>query len=81
MSWSLTDYAVENSDTFLASIPQGDIRHHLDKFQPDTFNKNLPALKELYKFAHEVKNTTLESLALSWIVTVSKQEISEALKK
>lgn len=77
----LTDYAVENSHTFLASIPQGDIRHHLDKFQPDTFNKNLPALKELYKFAHEVKNTTLESLALSWIVTVSEARNFRGIEK
>ncbi|RCK66006.1 putative pyridoxal reductase 2 [Candida viswanathii] len=67
----LTDYTVENADTFLSNIPQGDIRHHLDKFQPETFAKNLPALKELYKYAHDVKQTTLESLALSWILKVS----------
>lgn len=67
----LTDYAVENADTFLDSIPQGDFRNHLDKFQPENFEKNLPALKALYKYAHDVKNTSLESLALSWILKVS----------
>ncbi|KAL6449789.1 hypothetical protein SBY92_000690 [Candida maltosa Xu316] len=67
----LTDHTVENLDSFLGNIPQGDIRHHLDKFQPEIFAKNVPALKALYNYAHDVKHTTLESLALSWILKVS----------
>ncbi|EGW35709.1 uncharacterized protein SPAPADRAFT_147250 [Spathaspora passalidarum NRRL Y-27907] len=67
----LTDYCVEHADTFLSEIPQGDMRHNFDKFKPDNFKHNLVALKKLYSYAHDVKKTTLESLALSWILKVS----------
>lgn len=67
----LTDYAVENADTFLSNIPQADFRRHLDKFNQKNFEKNLPALKALYSYAHDAKKTSLESLALSWILKVS----------
>ncbi|KAG7663062.1 uncharacterized protein J8A68_003405 [[Candida] subhashii] len=67
----LTDLAVETADTFISDIPKGDIRHNFDKFQPENFEHNLPALKALYNYAHDVKGTSLESLALSWILKVS----------
>lgn len=69
----LTDFLVENSSTFLDSIPEDDFRKHLDKFQPDIFNHNLKLIKELYKFAHDVKGVSLESLSLSWIVSLSNR--------
>ncbi|KAI5957215.1 hypothetical protein KGF54_000143 [Candida jiufengensis] len=77
----LTDSTVENSDTFLSSIPKGDIRHHLDKFKPDIFKHNLPTLKKLYDFAHNVKNTSLESLSLSWILKLSGQKNFKGIEK
>lgn len=70
----LTDYTVNNSDTFLDAIPDGDFRKITDKFQPDNFNHNLKLLKQLYDFAHDVKKISLESLALSWIVSLSQRK-------
>ncbi|KAI5967238.1 hypothetical protein KGF57_000453 [Candida theae] len=67
----LTDYCVEHADTFLSEIPEGHFKHTLDKFQPETFKQNLVPLKKLYAFAHDVKHTSLESLALSWILKIS----------
>lgn len=69
----LTDYCVEHADTFLSEIPQGHFKHTLDKFQPENFAANLIPLKKLYDFAHDVKHTSLESLALSWILKISGQ--------
>ncbi|CAI5756174.1 unnamed protein product [Candida verbasci] len=77
----LTDSTVENSDKFLQSIPQRDIRHHLDKFKPEIFEKNLPTLKKLYEFAHKKKNTSLESLALSWILKISGLQNYKGINK
>ncbi|CAK9437510.1 uncharacterized protein LODBEIA_P18880 [Lodderomyces beijingensis] len=68
----LTDSAVENAESFLDGV--NDFRSHLDKFQPDIFKHNFPALKALYDFAHDVKKTTLESLALFWILKISGQK-------
>lgn len=67
----LTDYCIEHADTFLSEIPAGHFKLHLDKFQPENFNHNLVALKKLYAYAHDVKHTSLESLALSWILKIS----------
>ncbi|RLV91286.1 hypothetical protein JA1_003952 [Spathaspora sp. JA1] len=77
----LTDYCVEHADTFLDNIPQGDLRLRFDKFQRDNFNHNLIALKKLYNYAHDVKQTTLESLALSWILKVSGAENFSGIEK
>ncbi|RLV91584.1 hypothetical protein JA1_003774 [Spathaspora sp. JA1] len=77
----LTDYCVEHADTFLDEIPEGDFRRHLDKFQPDNFKHNLVALKKLYTYSHDVKKTTLESLALSWILKVSGEENFRGIPK
>ncbi|CAK9439847.1 uncharacterized protein LODBEIA_P39470 [Lodderomyces beijingensis] len=65
---------VENADTFIQTLQeQQDFRTRLDKFQPETFKHNLKALRALYDFAHNEKNTSLESLALSWILKISGQ--------
>ncbi|KAI5959309.1 uncharacterized protein KGF55_005459 [Candida pseudojiufengensis] len=77
----LTDSTVENSDTFLTKIPETDFKHHLDKFKPEIFKQNLIPLKKLYDFAHNVKNTSLESLALSWILKLSGQKNFRGIEK
>ncbi|KAK6461192.1 pyridoxine 4-dehydrogenase [Scheffersomyces coipomensis] len=66
----LTDSAAESAD-FLKDIPQGDMRHHFEKFYPENFQQNIKRVHALYKFAHEVKHTSLESLSLSWFVKIS----------
>lgn len=68
----LTDYVVDNADTFLELLDKNDIRTHIDKFEPENFKHNLVLVKKLHEFAHNKKNTTLESLSLSWILKVSE---------
>ncbi|KAI5969213.1 plr1 [Candida margitis] len=77
----LTDYCVEHADSFLSEIPEGHFKHSLDKFQPDNFAHNLVALKKLYAFAHDVKHTSLESLALSWILKISGHHSYKGIDK
>lgn len=76
----LTNYAVENSDTFLKKIPEGDMRLHFDRFAPENFDSNLKYMKKLYEFAQK-KNTSLESLSLSWFAAVSQSSTIEGLGK
>lgn len=75
----LTDHAAETADTFLDSIPEGDIRHHMDKFSPENYKHNIEIVKKLYDFAHS-KGTSLESLALSWILKISQLPEFEGIK-
>jgi pyridoxine 4-dehydrogenase len=70
----LTDYTVDNADTWLLDMPEGDLRRRCGKFQPETYKNNIILVKKLYKFAHEKKNTSLESLALSWIIAISERK-------
>ncbi|EDK47198.1 pyridoxal reductase Plr1 [Lodderomyces elongisporus] len=71
----LTDHTAKDPESFIEEIKKsGDIRSMLDKFNPDIFKENTPLLKAYYEFAHNVKNTSLESLALSWILKVSGQK-------
>lgn len=67
----LTDSTVETADDFLSNLKEGDLRNRFPRFNPENFKQNILLAKKLYEFAHEVKNTSLESLALSWIVSVS----------
>lgn len=76
----LTDYTVENSESFLDSLHEKDFRHHFDKFQPENYKHNLQVVKKLYDFAHNKKNTSLESLALSWILKLSELPEFEGIK-
>lgn len=66
----LTDHAVENTNE-LFETTQKDIRSWLDRFSKDNFHKNVEVCKKLYDYAHDVKKTSLEALALSWILKVS----------
>ncbi|CAK9437511.1 uncharacterized protein LODBEIA_P18890 [Lodderomyces beijingensis] len=72
----LSDFAVEKPDRFLDSIKnnKSDVRNNLDKFKPDNFKHNLVALRQLYNYAHEVKGTSLQGLALSWLLKLSQHE-------
>lgn len=76
----LTDYCAENADTWLQDIPAGDIRHHFGKFSPENYAHNIILVKNLYNFAHEKKNVSLECLALSWISSISNRLEYKGLK-
>ncbi|ODV65847.1 Aldo/keto reductase [Hyphopichia burtonii NRRL Y-1933] len=76
----LTDYTVENSESFLDSLHENDFRRHFGKFQPENYKHNLQVVKKLYDFAHNKKNTSLESLALSWILKLSELPEFEGIK-
>lgn len=67
----LTDFLVENADKFYEQT-RSDFRATFDRFTDENCQKNVEACKKLYDFAHDVKKTTLEALALSWIVKVSE---------
>ncbi|KAJ9103398.1 hypothetical protein QFC19_004346 [Naganishia cerealis] len=67
----LTDFLVENADKFYEQT-RSDFRATFDRFTDENYQKNVEACKKLYDFAHDVKKTTLEALALSWIVKVSE---------
>ena len=77
----LTDYAVDHADTFLSLLHDNDIRKHMDKFSPENFEHNMVLVKELHKFAHTKKNTSLESLSLSWILKISEISNFEGIKQ
>lgn len=49
-----------------ADIPEGDIRHYLDRFQADSFDKNLALVEKLRGFADK-KNVIPAQLALAWV--------------
>lgn len=77
----LTDHCADTSDTFLENLPKGDIRVALiDKFSKDNFDHNISLIKALQQYAKTKKNTTLESLALSWIVNLSGAKEYEGIK-
>ena len=76
----LTDYVVENSSNLLSSLPENGSRKHFDRFSPENFDANVVIAKKLYDFAHK-KRTSLEILALSWIVKLSGLENFRGIKK
>ncbi|KAI9835815.1 MAG: Pyridoxine 4-dehydrogenase [Sclerophora amabilis] len=49
-----------------SDIPEGDIRHHLDRFQPENFDKNFDLVDAVQKVA-EKKGVTNSQLALAWV--------------
>ncbi|EDK37642.2 hypothetical protein PGUG_01740 [Meyerozyma guilliermondii ATCC 6260] len=67
----LTDYAVEHADE-LYEATRKDMRSWMDRFSEENYRANIAACKKLYDFAHDVKKTSLEALALSWILKVSE---------
>lgn len=76
----LTDHAVESGERFLKDMEPGDVRSHLDKFSEENYKQNLKLAKKLYEFAHDIKKTSLESLALSWIVALSGRKEYKGIK-
>ncbi|RLV85446.1 Aldo-keto reductase yakc NADP [Meyerozyma sp. JA9] len=67
----LTDYAVEHADE-LYETTRKDLRSWMERFSEENYKANIAACKKLYDFAHDVKKTSLEALALSWILKVSE---------
>ncbi|CAI4216721.1 unnamed protein product [Parascedosporium putredinis] len=53
-------------------IPKGDYRHHLPRFQPDTFPINLELVREVEKLAKK-KNCTMSQLAIGWCLTLARR--------
>jgi len=51
-------------------IPEGDIRRHMPRFQPDAFAQNLKLVEELQQLAHK-KGCTPAQLALGWVRQLS----------
>ncbi|KAI9834975.1 MAG: hypothetical protein M1819_002698 [Sarea resinae] len=47
-------------------IPEGDIRHWLDRFQPENFDKNIELPKAVQKIASK-KGVSIPQLALAWV--------------
>lgn len=76
----LTDFTVDHADNWLDTIPKGDHRHLFEKFFPENYEQNIKLVKALHKYAHEVKNTTLESLSLSWILAISGRKEFRGIK-
>ncbi|KAK3372653.1 voltage-gated shaker-like K+ channel, subunit [Podospora didyma] len=52
--------------TKLEDIPEGDLRHMLGRFQPDTFPLNLKLVEKVKEFAAR-KGATPAQLALAWV--------------
>lgn len=77
----LTDYAAENGERFYELIKEGDVRKFIGRFQKENFDANLVLIKELYDFAHSVKKTSLESLAISWILKLSESDSFSGINK
>ncbi|KAI9808641.1 MAG: hypothetical protein M1825_003792 [Sarcosagium campestre] len=51
-------------------IPEGDMRRHLPRFQPDVFDKNLELVQKLQHLAQR-KGCTAAQLAISWVTSLS----------
>ncbi|CAH0034769.1 unnamed protein product [Clonostachys rhizophaga] len=56
-----------------ADIPEGDIRHFLDRFQPENFDKNLDLVRKLQDVAVR-ENVTPAQLALAWVRATANTE-------
>ena len=68
----LTDYTVEHKDTYLDEMKDGDIRQMCGKFAPENYKHNIVLVEKLYNYAHSKMNCSLETLALSWILSLSE---------
>ncbi|KAH8671700.1 NADP-dependent oxidoreductase domain-containing protein [Xylariales sp. PMI_506] len=55
-------------------IPAGDIRLYLDRFQPESFGKNLELVEQLQEVAAR-KNVTPAQLALTWVRASSNTDL------
>lgn len=68
----LTDTTVIHKDTWLSSIKEGDFRLTIEKFSPENYRHNIVLVENLYNFAHDKKQCSLEALSLSWILALSE---------
>ncbi|OBA22924.1 Aldo/keto reductase [Metschnikowia bicuspidata var. bicuspidata NRRL YB-4993] len=77
----LTDRSADDFSAFFDLCHQpGDIRGHIDRFSKENFFENLKIVAKLKDYA-ETKGTTLESLAISWIVAYSELENYNGISK
>ncbi|CUM68085.1 uncharacterized protein PRCAT00005802001 [Priceomyces carsonii] len=70
----LSDFAVENEDAFHKVLMADPLRSTFDRNSEENFPKNMKLVKALYLFAHDVKHTSLQSLAISWILAISERK-------
>jgi len=56
----------------LEDIPADDMRRHMPRFQPDTFDENLKLVKEVEKLASD-KGATPGQVALAWVRSLSEK--------
>lgn len=75
----LTDATANDPEAF-QKMCANDVRSHIDKLAPHNFPTNLKVVKKLHEFAQS-KGITLESLALSWICSISELENFNGIKK
>lgn len=77
----LTERTANDFDSFYNLCHrEGDFRGYIDKFSEKNYPANCKYVSKLQEFAHK-KGTTLESLALSWILSVSEQVDFQGIKK
>ncbi|KAK6458734.1 pyridoxine 4-dehydrogenase [Scheffersomyces xylosifermentans] len=77
----LTDYTYDHRETWLQDIPKGNIKLNFEKFYPENYKQNIKLVEKLYHYAHNVKNTSLESLSLSWILAISQRKNFNGIKE
>jgi pyridoxine 4-dehydrogenase len=58
--------------TSLADIPEGDIRHHMSRFQEENFQHNLKLINEVRDLATR-KGVAPAQIALAWILSQSNK--------
>jgi len=56
----------------LGDIPQGDIRRHMPRFQPDTFGINIKLAEQVEELARK-KGVTPAQLAIGWTIALSRR--------
>lgn len=77
----LTDSTANDPETYHRMINRpGDMRSKFGKFSEENFWSNIKVVQNLQKFA-ESKGTSLESLALSWILAISELENFNGIPK
>lgn len=77
----LTESAAKDPESFHKVINRpGDVRSHLGRFSEENYWSNIKLVQKLLKFA-ESKGTSLESLALSWILSISELENFKGILK
>lgn len=77
----LTDSTSNDPESFHRIINRpGDFRGHIGKFSGENFWTNIKVVQKLQEFAKS-KGTSLESLALSWILAISELENFNGIPK